>query len=240
MKKINYDLLPENDVTQLGMIVLQSDVTIEDEFRHYFKDSNVSLLVNRIPFENEVTAKTLQNMSGHLRRSAALFPLTHSFDAVGYACTSGAMQIGSDEIARIIKSERPCDFVTNPMQAALSAFEHLSVKNIGYIGPYSQSVCQTMIDHIEDNGFKVPHAVTFDEEEDKYVGRISPQTIRKAAIELAHDADDEIDALFISCTNMKCADVLPSIKAETGLPALSSNLVLAWDLARSSSIPLSL
>lgn len=240
MRKAHYDLIPENTVTQLGMIVLQSDVTIEDEFRHYFKDANVSLLVNRIPFENVVTPETLQNMAGHLTNAAALFPLTHSFDAVGYACTSGSMQIGSAEIASLIKAERTCKFVSNPMQAALSAFAHLGAKKIGYVGPYSKAVCQTMIDHIEANGFNVPHAVIFDEEEDKYVGRISPKTIQETAIDLAKDAGDDIDLIFISCTNMKCASVLADIKTETGIPALSSNLVLAWDLARSSGIPLSL
>jgi maleate cis-trans isomerase len=39
---------------------------------------------------------------------------------------------------------------------------------------------------------------------------------------------------------MKCASVLDKITAESGVPALSSNKVLAWDLARSSGIPFSL
>lgn len=237
MKTASYDLIPENDLVQLGLIVLQSDVTLEDEFRQYFKDAQVSILVSRIPFENEVTAETLQDMAGHLTKSTSLFPLTHSFDAVGYACTSGAMQIGSEKIASLIQAERPARFVTNPMQAALNAFESLGARSIGYIGPYSATVCQTMIDHIEASGFNVPHAIIFDEEEDKYVGRISPETIYKRATELAEMAGDEIDAIFISCTNMKCISVLPKIKADTGIPALSSNMVLAWDLARSSGIP---
>lgn len=240
MQAAQYELLPENDLIQLGLIVLQSDVTIEDEFRAYFRNEKLSLLVNRIPFENEVTADTLQSMAGHLTRSASLFPVTKRFDAMGYACTSGAMQIGSEEIAQLIRSERTCTFVTNPMQAALSAFSYLGVKNVGYIGPYSETVCQTMMGHIEANGFNVSHAVTFNEEEDKFVGRISPETIRKTAIELAESAGDEIDVLFISCTNMKCESVLDDISRFAGLPALSSNKVLAWDLARSCGIAISL
>ena len=163
MKMAEYVLTPAGDLIQLGMIVLQSDVTIEDEFRFYFADAKVSLLVNRIPFENEVTAETLAGMAHHLKQAAALFPLTHSFDAMGYACTSGAMQIGSARVSELINSERPCDYVSNPMQAALLAFEQLGAKKIGYIGPYSKQVCQSMIDHIEAGGFTVSHAVSFDE-----------------------------------------------------------------------------
>ena len=67
MKTADYELMPASDLVQLGMIVLQSDVTIEDEFRFYFADKKVSLLVNRIPFENEVTAETLADMAHHLK-----------------------------------------------------------------------------------------------------------------------------------------------------------------------------
>jgi maleate isomerase len=240
MKTADYELMPASDLVQLGMIVLQSDVTIEDEFRFYFADKKVSLLVNRIPFENEVTAETLADMAHHLKQAAALFPLTHSFDAMGYACTSGAMQIGSARVSELINSERSCHYVSNPMQAALLAFEQLGAKKIGYIGPYSKQVCQTMIDHIEAAGFIVSHAVSFDEEQDQSVGRIAPESIYDTAMALAAEAGQSIDAIFIACTNMKCASVLDKITAESGVPALSSNKVLAWDLARSSGIPFSL
>lgn len=240
MKTADYELMPASDLVQLGMIVLQSDVTIEDEFRFYFANAKVSLLVNRIPFQNEVTAETLADMAHHLKRAAALFPLTHSFDAMGYACTSGAMQIGSARVSELINSERSCDYVSNPMQAALLAFEQLGAKRIGYIGPYSKQVCQTMIDHIEAGGFTVSHAVSFDEEYDQFVGRIAPESIYDTAMALAAEARQSIDVIFIACTNMKCASVLDKITAESGVPALSSNKVLAWDLAQSSGIPFSL
>ncbi len=242
MKTVPYELIPADDLIRLGMIVLQSDVTIEDEFRLYFADAKVSLLVNRIPFANEVTAETLGDMAQYLKQAAALFPLTHSFDAIGYACTSGAMQIGAARVSELIKSERPCAYVSNPMQAALLAFEQLGASNIGYIGPYSKPVCQTMINHIEASGFTVSHALSFDEEHDQSVGRISPESIYQAAMALAAEAEagQSVDAIFIACTNMKCARVLDKITAETGITALSSNKALAWDLARSSGIPFSL
>ena len=240
MKTVGYDLIPVDRSIRLGMIVLQSDVTIEDDFRSYFKDTRVSLLVNRIPFENEVTAETLGDMAQHLKQAAALFPLAHSFDAMGYACTSGAMQIGNARVSELINSERTCGYVSNPMQAALLAFEQLGAKHIGYIGPYAKAVCQSMIDHIEAAGFFVSHALSFDEAHDQNVGRISPESIYQAAIALAIEAGQSIDAIFIACTNMKCATVLDKITAETGIPALSSNKALAWDLARSSGIPFSL
>ena len=240
MKTLDYQLIPEGAQIRLGMIVLQSDVTIEDEFRRYFTGADLSLLVSRIPFEDEVTEKTLGDMAHHLTQSTALFPVAHTFDAIGYACTSGAMQIGSDRIRQLIADERGCDYVSDPMKAALLAFESLGARNIGYLAPYSTPVCATMIQHIESQGFRVTHSASFDEEHDQLVGRISPDTIHKTAIELIASAEGDIDALFIACTNMKCATVLDRVTSQTGVKALSSNKVLAWDLARAAGVPLDL
>ena len=41
---------------------------------------------------------------------------------------------------------------------------------------------------------------------------------------------DALDALFISCTNLRTLDVIEEIEQKTGMPVLSSNLVLAWHL----------
>ena len=46
--------------------------------------------------------------------------------------------------------------------------------------------------------------------------------------------------MFVACTNMKCADVIADIERDTGTVALSSNLVLAWDMARLANVPLRL
>ena len=243
MKTLNYELLPEDDKTQLGLIVLQSDVTIEGEFRFYFEDQKFSLLANRIPFENEVTPETLRQMALHIGTTLSLFPINAKFDAVGYACTSGALHIGSDNIERLVKERRECKHVTNPMKAAVNALTHIGAKNIAFLAPYSQHVTQTMIDELERNNINITISATYDEPQDALVGRITPKNIYDASVSLCNDADannQSIDAVFIACTNMKCSQVIPLIEEETGIYALSSNQVLAWDMARLAGSPLHL
>lgn len=231
MNKIEYELLDKDHVKQLGLIVLQSDVTIEDEFRYYFSDQDVSLFVNRIPFENKVSAETLKQMEHHLADTMSLFPIEAEFDALGYACTSGAMHIGADRIEQLVSEVRPCKTVTNPMTATIAALELVNGKNIAYLGPYSEKVCNEMIDLFTQAGIKVSAATTYDESEDRFVGRISPNSIQRDAIHLAKK-NPQIEALFIACTNMKCAHIIPEIEAQTGITVISSNQALAWDLAR--------
>jgi len=239
MQIFDYQLISEPHKPQLGLIVLQSDLTIEDEFRYYFDNSDISLLCNRIPFENEVTAETLKNMESHLQRTTALFPIDRKFDAFGYACTSGALHIGSDRIAQIIGAERTCTAVSDPMLATKTALEHLGAKRIVYLAPYSLALCHSMIDRFAQFGINVVAAATFNESQDKHVGCIAPECIADAAIKLCKEQDaNSFDAVFIACTNMKAASVIPTIEHAVGKPALSSNLALAWHLAQCAGVPL--
>lgn len=236
MQTLDYQLL-DDPRKQLGLIVLQSDITLEDEFRYYFADQPVSLLANRIPFENEVTPDTLRAMQGHIGNTMSLFPPDIHFDAVGYACTSGALNIGSEQIKQLVQDERETAEVTDPLLAAKRAMQHINAKRIAYLAPYSQTVSQQMLAAFEAAGIVVAASATFNESQDRLVGRIAPDCIKDAAIELCSQAEN-IDAVFIACTNMKCASVIPDIEAATGVTALSSNLVLAWDMARLAGCPL--
>jgi maleate isomerase len=237
MKRINYELLARDHVKQLGLIVLQSDVTIEDEFRYYYAGQDVSLFVNRIPFENEVTTETLKQMEGYLGKTMSLFPLETEFDSVGYGCTSGSLHIGGDKIAQLIAAERPTKSVSNPLWSALAAFDAVGANNIAYLGPYSEKVCAGMIDHFVQAGVNVSASASYDEVEDRFVGRISPESIQRDAINLVND-NPQVEAVFVSCTNMKCAHVIAEIEKQTGKVAISSNLALAWHMARSIGLTL--
>lgn len=230
MKQHSFEVLPEGDVKQLGLIVLQSDLTLEDEFRYYFDDQSVSILANRIPFENEVTAQTLRQMESHLGQTMSLFPVHVTFDGVGFACTSGALHIGSDAIATAVRAVRPARQVTDPLRAAVAACHAVGAQTIAYLAPYTESVSQTMVDAFEAAGIHVKHCATFNEVEDRVVGRIHPDSIYRSACSLAELGG--VDAVFMACTNLKCAQIIPRIERDTGIFALSSNQVLAWHMAQ--------
>ncbi len=223
-----FNSLPKDTTHQLGLIVLQSDITIEDEFRYFLDGLPISLLVNRIPFENEVTIDTLKAMEQHIETSMSLFPIDAQFDVLGYGCTSGALHIGDDSISNLVQGARQCSYVSNPMQAAVASFQALEAKNIAYLAPYSEQVSQSMVDKVEQHGVTVTTAATFNEHQDKEVGRIAPESIKKACIELAKESN--VDAIFVACTNMKCASIIPEVEQETGIATLSSNQALAWHM----------
>ena len=219
--------------TRIGIIVLQSDETIERDLMAMRGDAD--LFFSRVPSGQEVTAETLQSMASHIAASASLFPQTINFDAVGYACTSGTAQIGVSEIELLVKSGTQTKTVSQPVSALVAACQHLGLKRIAFLSPYIESVSANLRQVLQDNGVETPAFGTFGEAEESKVVRIAGASVMAAAKTLAQEA--VVDGIFLSCTNLRTMDLICPLEAELGMPVLSSNLVLAWHLAQLSCNP---
>jgi maleate isomerase len=120
---------------RIGLIVLQTDQTIEHEFATMLRGDGVALYHARIPNAMEVTPETLRQMAVELPRIAALLPPSIGFDAIGYACTSGATMIGEERVDQIIRRVHPEAKTSNPITACKAAFGALGLKRIALVTP---------------------------------------------------------------------------------------------------------
>ena len=114
----------------LGLIVLETDRTVEAEFRALYRNGGldgVAHHASRIPMEATVTAETLAAMEERLPVAAGLLPPAFDFDAIGYACTSGATLIGEERVAELVGAHHPGVPCTNPLTAAVAAFRAFGV-----------------------------------------------------------------------------------------------------------------
>lgn len=117
------------DWPRLGLIVLQSDETIEQDFRTLFT-RDTALFTTRIESGLEVSADSLKAMEARLTAAAAMFPRGMGFDVIGYGCTSGTAQIGAARITELIRVGAPAAHVTEPVSALLSACAGLQIKKL--------------------------------------------------------------------------------------------------------------
>jgi maleate isomerase len=171
-------------------------------------------------------------MAETLPAAASLFAEPTEFSVVGYGCTSGTAQIGADNIARLVREGCTTPEVTQPVSGLLAACATLNIKRLGFLSPYVEDVSAHLVNVLEANGVACPVFGSFDEACETVVAHISPQSTYDAAVTLA--AKGGIDALFLSCTNLRTLDIIEKLEAETGLPVLSSNQVLAWHMAQLS------
>lgn len=224
---------------RLGLIVLQVDETIEHDFRRLF-GPEVALHVTRVPSGAELTPETIAEMAAHLPKAAALLPPAARFGAVGYACTSGATLIGPERVAELVAGACRTRAVTDPMSAALAAMRALGARRVGLVSPYVAGVVAPMRAAFEAAGHAVPAALSFGEKVEARVARIDPASIAAAARELAGRAlagGAPVDAIFLSCTNLRTLDIIAPLEAELGLPVVSSNQALAWHMAALAGVP---
>ncbi|EAQ07222.1 maleate cis-trans isomerase family protein [Yoonia vestfoldensis] len=232
MTAFPYDL-QDDSLPRLGLIVLQVDETIEQDFRHLFAPDSVKLHISRIPSGAELTPDSIAQMETALPTAAG--PLPPGLDVVGYACTSGTTLIGAGRVRDLVMGAAQTRAVTDPLTAALAKCRVLGLTRIGIVSPYIASVATPIRAAFESAGITVPATLSFGEEVEAKVARIAPASIANAARALARQA--ELDGIFLSCTNLRTRDILAPLSVELGLPVLSSNQCLGWHMASLCGMP---
>lgn len=214
--------------TRLGLIVLQTDETLEFEARQVLAGHDTALFHARIPNAADVTPETLGAMEAEMPRTAALLPT--GLDAIAYACTSGATVIGPEAVEERVQQVHPGTPVTNPISAVMAALDALGARRIAMVTPYVAEVTAPMRALLTECGVDVLSAVSFEEGDDHKVARISPESTRAAMIEAGHMPG--VEAVFASCTNLQTFDIIDEVEHILDLPVVTSNQALLWHLLR--------
>ena len=216
---------------RIGLIVLQTDQTIEHEFASLFNRSDgVALYAARIPNAMEVSPEPLRQMEQDLPQAASLLPTSFGFNAIGYACTSGATMIGEDQVDALIRDVHPGAKTTNPITAIKAALAILGLKRIALVTPYPADVTIEMQNNLRCAGFQTNAVASFDQSDDFTVARIMSESILSAILQIG--ARDDCDGVFVSCTSLRALQVIAKAEAQLGKPVVSSNQALAWHLMR--------
>jgi maleate isomerase len=219
----------------LGLIVLATDFTIEHEWRQIMSGlSGVGLYQSRILNDNAITPETLRAMEPRIAAATEVILPGAPLDVVAFGCTSAAMAIGEEKVFERIRGVRPDAKCTTPITAAFAAFRKLGAKRIGVLTPYRADVNAIVAGYIRAAGFEVPVFGSFNEESDRIVSRISPQSVRNGIRALISRAP--VDAVFVSCTSVRLAENAAAIEGEIGLPVTSSNHAMAWHALRLAGV----
>ena len=235
MAHFPFELTGSIGARTLGLIVLQQDETLEQDFRRLFGAQDVAVYVSRVPSGEDVTPDTLAAMEATLPAAAQLLPPAAPFDVVGYGCTSGTTMIGAEKVAELVCRGVGEVAVSDPLTAALAACSTLGLRSIGMVTPYIDSVSVPVRRAFEAAGIAVPRTVSFGEAGEARVARIDPASIRAAALEVG--TSDDVDGVFLSCTNLRTLDVIAEVEEALSKPVLSSNQALAWHMARLAGAP---
>lgn len=209
---------------RIGLIALATDLNSEQDLRRIFP-GDIEMFTNRVLNANPVTMENLRNMAGDISRAAAGILPDIKLDVMIYGCTSGTVANGVEKIEQLIHLSCPGVPVTNPVSAALAAFDRFNAQRISILTPYTEAVNLEMAGFFESQGIEVINIVGLGYQSDMDMTGIPPQAIAGIAERVC---DENADLLFISCTAIRAAAVIEEIEQAIGKPVVSSNQALVW------------
>ena len=215
----------EDGRVRIGLVQLASDFTLENEWRQLLGE-RIELYSTRTPCNPTVTPDGLRGMAQGLSQSSALLVPGMTLDVLAFGCTSGSMLIGEQEVTRLLNRGHPGVPVTNPWSAVKAALRGLAAQRIAVLTPYIDAVNYPIYQGLQQAGHAVVAFGTFGVLADAEIQRIPEQAIAQAARELL--VGQQVDALFLSCTNLRTMGMLGELERSLGLPVISSNQAMFW------------
>ncbi len=210
---------------RLGLIALSSDILIERDFWRMGLAAGVDIYTTRISLEMPIAPRTLAALERGIADATRLILPEAELDALVFGCTSGAAVLGADTVARRIDAVRAGLALTNPASAAVAALNHLQVRKIAFVAPYTPDVAQITSDVFTAAGIGFSDRICFDLQTDVQIALPGLDHYRRAiaAMDLTGAG-----AIFLSCTTSRGLDVIDALEAETGLPVITSNQAAFW------------
>jgi maleate isomerase len=211
-----------NERLAVGLIVLNTDFTFERDFVRMYSEQkpNFDFYFNRIHFANPMTPESLMAIGDDLTEASEGILPNHNLDLVVFNCTSSSSIVGDDAIEASIQVSKPTAKVLSTSQAVVANFIERGFKKVSVLTPYSEEVSSLLRDYLQNNGVEIVSSMYMDMSDDREVAMLPAEEIINAAKAAIHE---DADAIFISCTAMRSAEIIPEIEAAIGKPVITSN-----------------
>ena len=228
--------LPE-DIRRIGVLLPPTNAACEAELPHYLpKDCAVHF--NRLSRRGtQLSHESLLRMVGSVERAAR--DLADIRPAVIlYACTTATFLAGhashTDMSERIFAATGIPGITT--ATAVIEALRAIRARRVFMVTPYPAHINEQEVEFLAYHGVTVSAW-------DSFLHTDSLQNIRKTSAETAElvlrssNRLAGVDAMFISCTNLRSMDQLVRLEAQLGMPVISSNSATWWLGLRSIGVP---
>ena len=220
---------------KVGVVIPSGNQTLEQELITIMAPLGVGCFFSRVEMVDKITPEILQSMKTRIAGSASLILPENCLDVLAYGCTSGATTIGEQEVFNQLSIRQASAHKTTPITAAIEAFKTLNTLKIGLVTPYIGEVNDTLIKYMEKSGpWEVTNLVTFNLIQNKDVASVSVDSIKEAAVKVGKM--DNVDTVFISCTNLRTTNVVCEVEKMIGKPVTSSNLAMTWHILRLTGV----
>jgi len=155
-------------------------------------------------------------------------------DRILFHCTAAStisVDMGPKICARI--KELTGIPATDTAEAVLAAFEALGARKIVLVSPYPQSVNDHEVEFFSHFGIKVLREHGLQLSGGRAFAQVTPEDWYRIVMD---HRDAEADAYFVSCAQVRAAEMVEALERDLDRPVVTSNTAVAWRCMRQSGV----
>ncbi len=217
-------------IKRLGIIVPSLNTIGEDDLR-LFCPPDVRYHLHRIRLRKQdgvVTPDSL--LRAHLEAAeqagllADMAPSAICFNCTGASVAHGAR---GDEVLAEAMSRQLGLPASNTMLAIKRALHALGARRIVHVCPFADRFASDERAALAASGLEVLKSVGLDFVDAREAARMEPQALADHALRHALPG---MDAILLSCANVRAFEAVAALEQQLGVPVVTSNQAVLWDL----------
>ncbi len=205
----------------VGLIVPSSNTTMEPDFHRHAGWSAV-ISTARI-FLEDVTREAELKMIREDLPLALRIMNSAAPEAIVFGCTSagslGGVEHDSD-IRDLIERETGAKGIT-VVASILQELKRIESRAVSVFTPYLEDLTRSVAGCITSGGFRVLQAEGMQLTKNLDIGKVTPAEIVSFVRSRMHG--NHPDCILLSCTNWRAMEAIEPLRAEFGLPVITSN-----------------
>ena len=209
---------------RIGLLVPSTNSVMEpDLWRELWPGASVH--TSRLPLD-DVTALAEERMLA-LAPRAALELASLRTQLTVFGCTSAGAILGRAGEAELLDKLATVTHgpVISVLEASIEMLRRANARSIGLFTPYVVALAKSVEESFAAEGFEVVKEFSLGLHDNADIGNLTPPQIQDSVISAMRDVT--VDAVFISCTNLRAAETITSISNQLGVPVISSNSAVA-------------
>lgn len=207
-------------------VVVPYDFALDRELWRWVP-KGANLMITRTPYAAvPVTVDQAMLVSdNHMVAACAQELLVPEPRVVAYGCTSGSFVGGLEGerslVEAMLHAGAPAAVTTSG--ALVEALRHLGVRRLAVATPYDEAITLRLEAFLAEAGIEVTGVSSFG-----LSGQIWRVPYEETVALIRAAAVNSCDAVFVSCTNLMCYDLIAPMEAELGVPVITANQVTMW------------
>lgn len=206
---------------RIGLLVPSTNTVAETDFWTY-KPSNASVHTGRM-FIQDTTADGERRMIEDHLADAVRDVATVRPHVVVFSCTSAGAVLGLDAEASLVEEiSRACSApVVSTNEAVAVALKKREIRRVGVITAYVDELTERIVETLSQRDLEPVVAAGLNILDPFDICGVTPDRIVQFAREKINP--DDVDGIFVSCTNLRAYEARQALEEWSGLPVVTSN-----------------